>query len=315
MLKTRYSPDSLSLRLAISGDGSSLTPHLDFTQPDINRVCRTVWDGSPTPAPDSLFRQFVNRATKRPPGYSLQKVTGDSQNIILDFRLDLRELNQLRDSLLLPASYFADGQTGAPTAEMLTTLSLVLPCENVGLPKSPDLLPNAPRSYRNGIHRGIDFQANWGTPVRAVAPGKILRADHEYQESTPELFSALLTAAHTVGFTPWDMYYSRLLGQAVIIDHGMELVPGYRTISIYAHLSYVQSDLKPGLTVAAGDLLGRSGNTGTDPSVRGSRNRAHLHWEMIFQNSSGEYYLGQDLSNPNLYRFLRQRFANPTTEE
>ena len=32
-------------------------------------------------------------------------------------------------------------------------------------------IPNAPRNYRNGTHRGLDFFANWGTPVRSVADG------------------------------------------------------------------------------------------------------------------------------------------------
>ena len=53
-------------------------------------------------------------------------------------------------------------------------LKLLLPCKNVKLPKRSSRLPNAPRSYRNGTHRGIDFFSNWGTNVRAVAPGSVI---------------------------------------------------------------------------------------------------------------------------------------------
>ena len=46
--------------------------------------------------------------------------------------------------------------------EWVDSLKLILPCEGVMVPKRSMRLPNAPRDYRNGIHRGIDFFANWG---------------------------------------------------------------------------------------------------------------------------------------------------------
>ena len=48
-------------------------------------------------------------------------------------------------------------------------LKLLLPCKGVKLPTRASRLPNAPRDYRNGTHRGVDFFANWGTEIRAVA--------------------------------------------------------------------------------------------------------------------------------------------------
>ena len=44
--------------------------------------------------------------------------------------------------------------------EWVKDLRLLLPCENVNLSKKSSRLPNAPRKYRNGTHRGIDFFAN-----------------------------------------------------------------------------------------------------------------------------------------------------------
>ena len=60
------------------------------------------------------------------------------------------------------------------------SLSLSLPCYGVPVPKRTMRLPNAPRNYRNGTHRGLDFFANWGTPVRSVAEGVVVRSDLHY---------------------------------------------------------------------------------------------------------------------------------------
>ena len=38
-------------------------------------------------------------------------------------------------------------------------LRLLLPCKKVKIPKRASRLPNAPRTYRNGTHKGIDFFA------------------------------------------------------------------------------------------------------------------------------------------------------------
>ena len=40
------------------------------------------------------------------------------------------------------------------------SLKLRLPCDNIPVPKRTMRLPNAPRNYRSGTHRGIDFFAN-----------------------------------------------------------------------------------------------------------------------------------------------------------
>ena len=66
--------------------------------------------------------------------------------------------------------------------EWVKDLKLLLPCEDINISKRSSRLPNAPRKYRNGTHRGIDFFANWGTNIRAVAPGVVIRADHHYKE-------------------------------------------------------------------------------------------------------------------------------------
>ena len=59
---------------------------------------------------------------------------------------------------------------------------MLLPIEKLNVPTRASRLPNAPRDYRSGIHRGIDFFSNWGTEVRSVADGIVIRSDLFYKE-------------------------------------------------------------------------------------------------------------------------------------
>tara|TARA_A100001234_G_scaffold196134_1_gene185451 strand:- start:103 stop:837 length:735 start_codon:yes stop_codon:yes gene_type:complete len=188
-------------------------------------------------------------------------------------------------------------------------LKLLLPCENINLSKKSSRLPNAPRKYRNGTHRGIDFFANWGTNIRAVASGVVIRADHNYREYPPKFREQLLKACGIVGHTPSDIFNNVLLGKAVFLDHGFNLIPGFRTISIYAHLSDIDKKVIGGAKVESGQLIGKTGNSGTRPSTLGTKKDAHLHWELILQKDNEEMYLGQDMEYEELYEMLSTIFS------
>ncbi len=188
------------------------------------------------------------------------------------------------------------------------SLKLLLPCKNVPVPKRTMRLPNAPRSYRNGIHRGIDFFANWGTPVRAVAPGVVVRSDQYYKEIPADFRVDMLKTSAKVGNTPSDIFNNILLGKSIFLDHGFDLIPGFRSITIYAHLSHIESSIKPGYKVKAGELIGKSGNTGMRESTIGSKAGSHLHWELILQKEDDEIYLGRNMPNPELYQMLKRIF-------
>lgn len=86
-------------------------------------------------------------------------------------------------------------------------------------------------------HTGWDQQAPVGTPIRAIGAGKVA-------------FAGLLD----------------IRGNYVMIDHG------YGVYSGYAHFSQVH--VTRGQTIAEGQILGMSGNTGRSSGP-------HLHWEMI----------------------------------
>jgi murein DD-endopeptidase MepM/ murein hydrolase activator NlpD len=144
--------------------------------------------------------------------------------------------------------------------------------------------------------------------VNAVADGIVIRADQYYEEVPADFRENLLKASARVGNTPSDIFNSVLLGKAVFLDHGFELVPGFRTITIYAHLSHIEKDLRSGSIIKGGQLIGKSGNTGMRESTLGSRAGSHLHWEMILQRSENEIYLGKNMPNPELYQMFTNIF-------
>ena len=83
------------------------------------------------------------------------------------------------------------------------------------------IMNNVPR----GRHRGVDFRAAEGTPVRAPNAGLVVLAS--------------------------DLYFT---GNTVVLDHGDGL------FSLLAHLSQIA--VQEGTQVAGGDLVGAAGSTG-----------------------------------------------------
>ena len=192
--------------------------------------------------------------------------------------------------------------------EWVKNLKLLLPCKDVNISKKPSRLPNAPRKYRNGTHRGIDFFANWGSDIRAVAPGIVIRSDQNYREYPADFREKMLRSCSIVGHTPSDIFNNVLLGKSIIIDHGFDLIPGFRTISIYAHLSNINENITGGTKVKQGQVIGKTGNTGTRPSTLGTKKESHLHWELILQRNNEEIYLGKGMYYEPLYKMLTEIF-------
>lgn len=184
--------------------------------------------------------------------------------------------------------------------------AIVLPSD-CGIPLDvPESLPNSPRDYRNGTHRGIDFICmERGREARAALAGRVLVAVGDYVNPTPQDRGAVLDVAGQVGATPpWTL--AMLYGNYVVLDHGVIDGVGH-VITIHAHLDSLDPAITPGVAVSAGQRLGEIGNKGTDSASRGSERpqSIHLHWELHVD----DLFLGAGLSFSETREIYRTLFS------
>jgi murein DD-endopeptidase MepM/ murein hydrolase activator NlpD len=168
--------------------------------------------------------------------------------------------------------------------------------------------PNAPRAYRNGTHEGFDFydravsgtaQIAFGTPIVAVADGRVLRADHDYVELSLAEYEGIIAEAQRVLSTPAEIL-DQLRGRQVWVEH----VGGY--VSRYAHLSEIPLDVQVGQAVVQGQVVGLTGNSGTLEAAEGTRDDPHPHVEVW----RGDAYLGQGSEPAEIYALAGQVFGS-----
>ena len=165
-----------------------------------------------------------------------------------------------------------------------------LPIEGGEIPQDLELLPGAPRDYRGGIHEGIDFPADDGTPVLAAASGTIARVDVGFADWTAAQQEAALDEALSLGYTP-AATLDRIRGRQVWIDHGKGV------ITRYAHLSAVEP-LVVGQKVEAGTKIGEVGSSGFPEGG------PHLHFEVRV----GDDFYGDGLTGDDLVRAVTRLF-------
>ena len=113
-------------------------------------------------------------------------------------------------------------------------------------------------------HYGTDIGVSIGTQVWAAASGKVIIASTVTTDPSGPYTS---TGVKDHSFTPRTNYG---YGNYVVIDNGLDS-KGRRIYTYYAHLSSVA--VSPGQTVAQGQIIGYSGNTGNSYG-------AHLHFEV-----------------------------------
>jgi len=181
------------------------------------------------------------------------------------------------------------GERGARTYARLWAMFLV-PIEGADVPDDPALMPGAPRDYRAGIHEGVDFPAQSGTPVVAAAAGRVVRVDTSFLDWTREQQDIALDEALTLGYTP-AATLDRIRGRQVWIDHGKGVV------TRYAHLAAV-GPLTVGQMVEAGTPIGAVGSSGYP------QGGPHLHFEVRI----GDDYYGDGLSGDALTRAVWRLF-------
>jgi murein DD-endopeptidase MepM/ murein hydrolase activator NlpD len=107
---------------------------------------------------------------------------------------------------------------------------------------SPFGARSAPCAACSSMHQGADITPGAGTPIGAVAAGTV-----RVSSTHPEY------------------------GQYVIIDHQID---GQLISTLYAHMVYGSSPLRPGQQVTVGQLVGLVGNTGASTG-------AHLHLQVM----------------------------------
>jgi len=217
-----------------------------------------------------------------------------------------------RDSLYLypgltppGSSEFAPQETPSPYAsEILASLPpFIMPIERIDLPDIAFRLPGAPRSYRYGVHEGIDFfRGEEGivtsdTPLLAIADGVVVRADDEYSDPTAEEMEEMLAETQEAHYTPPEIL-ERLRGRQVWIDLGDGIVVRY------CHLSRIAEGLEVGQEVEQGTIIGYAGNSGTPQGQAGPEVGVHLHLEVRL----GDGYLGQYLRPSEVKEWLAQIF-------
>ena len=157
---------------------------------------------------------------------SLNKLYNQNGAIIADYILDTTlVLNNIRNEIdayeqKIPIMPLFDRGGKVPDFnEIIPTKKLLLPVNKLNIPTRASRLPNAPRDYRSGIHRGIDFFSNWGTEVKSVAEGIVIRSDLNYKEIPADFRVNMLERASIMDRTPSDIFNELLLGQAVTVSY------------------------------------------------------------------------------------------------
>lgn len=177
---------------------------------------------------------------------------------------------------------------------------LTEPIEGVNVPSSSDRLPGAARDYRGGIHEGVDFRCERGMPVRAAADGKVLTIENE--PSLPEVQrNGLLQHCRELGDTPAEVLRS-LHGRRITLNLGVR--DGHLYTASYSHLDSVRADLKPGMTVREGEVIGMSGASGTSHAYRRD-GWGEVHFELRRDGQP----LGLDLPPADAAQLYRDAFG------
>lgn len=204
-----------------------------------------------------------------------------------------------------PTAPFAETPTLSATTVPPRISGLTYPVAGSCLPGSDDLMPNAPREYRQGVHEGVDFYG-WnscaviglGTEVLTVEDGTVIRADWAYEELTGDTLAQL---NERVGRGEGDDAAVKdvFRGRQVWIDHGGGVV------TRYAHLSGIADGVSIGAEVEQGAIIGYVGESGTPESLTAPGTEVHLHFEIRVGGS----YLGRGLGPAEVRDLYGQAFS------
>lgn len=209
--------------------------------------------------------------------------------------------------LIIPDPAFTPEPTVAlttpPVDPRLTGFSY--PIAGACMPSNDNLIPNAPREYRAGIHEGVDFYTGYNcvdipvnTDVLAAKAGTVIRADRDFVEMTLDQLNEVLARTQAQGYTDaaaLDIFR----GRQVWIDHGNGVV------TRYCHLAGIPDGIAAGTKVQEGDMVGLVGDSGTPEAVTNPGVEIHLHWEVRVDDS----FLGAGLPVAEVRELYERLFS------
>lgn len=199
-----------------------------------------------------------------------------------------------------PSSSLASpGRTRAPSVAG-DLRGFVYPIVGACLPTGDQLMPNAPRPYRNGFHEGVDFydsdnctRIGRGTPVVAAKAGTVIRADLDYKDLSSEELRQLEVNPTT------DEALDKFRGRQVWIQHDGGI------ITRYDHLAGIAAGIAKSVRVKQGQVLAYVGESGTPESVTAPGTEYHLQFE-VWVNGS---FLGKSISPAEVRRLYQALFS------
>lgn len=201
------------------------------------------------------------------------------------------------------------GQGSTPQAQAnLAPDGLWFPIPGARLPQDDRFLPTADRSYRKGINQGFVFNTdsagipiNFGTPVIAAADATVQRADINFQEISASASRVLLDKVAVSGAD--DNELDQLRGRQI----WLRLEDG--RLLRYGHLSGIHKDIREGINVYRGQVIGYVGNSGTEDGVKGTTRGARLQFEVWQADNT---FFGQNVETIDQVRsFAASLFVGP----
>ncbi len=158
------------------------------------------------------------------------------------------------------------------------------PLDNYLFRNDNSIYPGAPRYYRHGIHRGIDFsdrrnntKAGRNEPLYAVEDGTIMKIKDDYKMfSEEDKFDKYRELCSSVFHTS-DELLNFFRGNQLYVKSNDKYY-------IYSHINKFAKNLKVGKQIKKGDIIAYMGNSG----VEYMNVRNHLHLEIYF----GDFIVG-----------------------
>jgi murein DD-endopeptidase MepM/ murein hydrolase activator NlpD len=268
----------------------------------------SIYAGLETIDPDLAVGQFVDTETTLG-SLGARMINAELVNGVLSFELITDDTRFGSD----PIRQSPPPASESPRLAALVEDSISLPVDTCTIPfGNLNLVVGAPRAYRSGIHNGLDFNCNTTDHViESAAAGQVIFVVNDYVNASTEDRDAVLAQTVPAFDTPfWTLAY--LYGNFVVIDHAFS--GGERAVTIYAHLSEVDSQILPGVLVDGGTPLGFVGNSGTSAASAGIENNdgsVHLHWE-LHVNDRPIGYLESPTDTQPLYEQILCNPENPT---